>query len=86
MALDQIIHNTCAMEAADIAAIGLTALALAHVMRIDATPPNNVRNIKLKIGVNSHRDARGSLEEAKAAKPTPAAPGAKVDKVLLEFI
>jgi len=84
MTLDQIIHNSCALEVAVIAAIGLTALALAHLLGADATQPKHVRNTKLQIVISSLRDARASLEEAKAAKVIPVPPGAKPDKMLLE--
>jgi hypothetical protein len=49
MGLDQIMHNTCALEGGIIAGIGLTALALAHLLRADVTPLKNVRNKKLQI-------------------------------------
>jgi hypothetical protein len=70
LCLDQIVHNTCALEAAVIAAIGLTALALAHLLRTDATPLKDVRN-KFQITSISLRDARSSLKEAKAAETLP---------------
>lgn len=87
MTLDQIIRNTCAIQAAVIAAIGLTALALAHLFRSDPTPLEDLRSTKFQIAYFSlHEVLRSSLARQMAAATVPDSIGAKPNKKFLESL